>query len=211
MTTLGFLPGGFDGDALAIDGSGSLLYSGNGTAGDGSADGGAGALYALDSASGSGTQVASLDYTTTNAAIPAMATEHGRIYAVINLSQDSSTGSSMIATLDPTTGHLAPLAVIPGRIDAIAAPPATATLPRNIDIAGLWHATRASTTIAARCAPLHAVPAVTGTVTVAACGGTSRTVTLGNRYQLVTNHRGNVKLVDRVTRHTLLRNVTAVR
>lgn len=208
MTTVAPMPGGRDGDALGIDGSGSLIYSGNGTAGDGSADGGAGALYALDS-SGVSTQVASLDYTTTNAAIPAMATEHGRVYAVINLSQDSSGGTALIATLDPTNGHLEPLAVIPPRIDAIAAPPAAATLPRSIQNPALWHVTTA--TAIARCAPLHAVPAVSGTVTVGGCDGASRTVTLGTRYALIKNRRGIVKLVDRTTRQTLVRNVISVR
>src|SRR3569623_1740699 len=146
-----------------------------------------------------------------------MALEGGTIYGVANGKQSDSGGSgaalasdaSELVSIDPSTGHVVEIGLIPPLVDAVAAPPATLSIARMAALP--WHHTQGVFTAARTCAPLAATTRLpTGSITVTSCDGGSVTLR-ASAVALVKNRRGQTKLVDKLTRRTLLRNVTSLR
>src|SRR3569623_2084758 len=200
------------GMGFAIDGSGALWFDGYANS----------TLEQIDPATGSATgpgtgsgSAVMLDGPTN--AIDTMALEGGTIYGVANGKQSDSGGSgaalasdaSELVSIDPSTGHVVEIGLIPPLVDAVAAPPATLSIARMAAMP--WHHTQGVFTAARTCAPLAATTRLpTGSITVTSCDGGSVTLRASS-VELVKNRRGQTKLVDKLTRRTLLRNVTSLR
>jgi len=200
------------GMGFAFDGSGALWFDGYANS----------TLEQIDPATGSATgpgtgsgSAVMLDGPTN--AIDTMALEGGTIYGVANGKQSDSGGSgaalasdaSELVSIDPSTGHVVEIGLIPPLVDAVAAPPATLSIARMAALP--WHHTQGVFTAARTCAPLAATTRLpTGSITVTSCDGGSVTLRASS-VELVKNRRGQTKLVDKLTRRTLLRNVTSLR
>ena len=210
VTTLG-APYSDVGMGFAFDGSGAVWFDGYANQGLEQIDPMTGS--ATGPGTGSGSAIV-LDGPTN--AVDAMALEGGTIYGVANGKQSDAGGGAALAadaseliSIDPSTGHVVEIGMIPPLVDAIAAPPATLSIARMAALP--WHHTDGVFTAARACTALPATtPLPNGLVTVTSCSGASVTLRASS-VQLVTNRRGQTKLVDKLTRRTLLRNVTSLR
>src|SRR3569623_2019458 len=200
------------GMGFAIAGSGALWFDGYANSTLEQIDPATGSATGPGTGSGSAVMLAG----PTNA-IDTLALEGGTISGVASGKQSDSGGSgaalasdaSELVSIDPSTGHVVEIGLIPPLVDAVAAPPATLSIARMAALP--WHHTQGVFTAARTCAPLAATTRLpTGSITVTSCDGGSVTLR-ASAVALVKNRRGQTKLGDKLTRRTLLRNVTSLR